>query len=761
MKKKIPKKCHTGAYNNYSDSVTTNNNAHNNGDTVVNNTNYNVNNSKNSNIKYSKKYAINKITNFGINISANGKLILCGEHAVMHGYPSISFAINQKIDTKITCRNDNKIIVNSDKFGKIVFLLLKKKNRNIFYINDNDIENIDPKTEKKIILKNKKTQKKKNEKLIENFAENSLNNEETDNEDNISPNDSSLNSNSFNNNWAKSIYFLTQKLAKTGLEIDIKSNIDDYGFGSSGALFSCICCGLLLLNEKIQYEKQKDKEVFSKKNRSSKSIKNNIKVNGNIALNKAKTNNNNNLLNQKKTLLNKKLFLKTIKLYNIYNNVIYNNTYDCLYNCCHNCDKNCKKKNRKAEKQNTNYKNNATTDHDKNKKISNTAINYYKNSKNNERNIKPSGADIATSIFGGLIYYNPKTKNVINLDHQWLDKIGIVAIYTGYKTSTIDAVKKITKNAKNCDKIYKNIGNIADNIKNKIDAITKIADNEKIADIFMQNSATTDILEQEYFKIEKIQSQRQSFSKGKKKCNFNEKCGLKNRNNYDAKIRKNKYKNINIASTNDSSYYYNNIDNNQINNDKIKIGEITTLLKKNQLLLKKLNLTDDNIEHIITCCEQQNIPAKISGSGLGDCVIAFTTKKNGKINDIKFFKKKINHFNSKIENNNDNNRNNGNTTSNSINNNNYNKARKEAEKGKNKEIENNNDKKNKNKKSNKNNNIINDNYCHATADYISNNCDNVKNDDKFIDEKKYKIIHINIDDTGIKFDFFKKKKVNK
>ncbi len=51
-------------------------------------------------------------------------------------------------------------------------------------------------------------------------------------------------------NWCEGIFFLCKKLSKTGLEIDIKSDILDWGFGSSGAIFSCVCCGLLLLMDK-------------------------------------------------------------------------------------------------------------------------------------------------------------------------------------------------------------------------------------------------------------------------------------------------------------------------------------------------------------------------------------------------------------------------------------------------------------------------------------------------------------------------------
>ena len=63
-----------------------------------------------------------------------------------------------------------------------------------------------------------------------------------------------------------------------------------------------------------------------------------------------------------------------------------------------------------------------------------------------------------------------------------------------------------------------------------------------------------------------------------------------------------------------NSIYKGNIKN-SINNDD--------LIKKNQSLLQELWLVDNDIEDILHQCERQNVVAKISGSGLGDCVIAF------------------------------------------------------------------------------------------------------------------------------------------
>ncbi len=356
---------------------------------------------------------VNETCDFGIKVSASGKLVLCGEHAVMHGYPCISFAINQRLYTKIKYRKDDKIIVNSDKFGRLVFSLHEK-------VVDIDI----------------------------------------------------------NSHWARSIYFLVNRLARSGLEIDIKSDIDDCGFGSSGALFSCVCCGLLLLNAKTDYilygktnfitneladEAIKADDFFSDSNRLCKDT---------IC---------------KKKILNEKLFSETIKLYNLYNN------------------------------------------------------DRFDGQRATFKNIKPSGVDIATSIFGGLIYYNPKTKSVDNLSHEWLDGIGIAVIYTGYKTSTETTIK-IANDVKNCDEIYKKISNIIDNIKDKIVAI----------------SCATKISKRAGDKIEEI--------------------------------------------------------------------EILHLLKENHSLLRKLNLTNDDIDRIISFCERRKVFAKISGSGLGDCVIAFDAK---------------------------------------------------------------------------------------------------------------------------------------
>ncbi len=117
-------------------------------------------------------------------ISAPGKVVLCGEHAVLYGSSAISFSIKQRMFVKLTQTDGNDVFVKSDKFGDIHFEFLKNN------------------------LKNKKYIQK----------------------------------------WCNAIVFLLQRISHNGLKIEIVSDIKDYGFGSSGAMFSCICCGLLLLN---------------------------------------------------------------------------------------------------------------------------------------------------------------------------------------------------------------------------------------------------------------------------------------------------------------------------------------------------------------------------------------------------------------------------------------------------------------------------------------------------------------------------------
>lgn len=124
-----------------------------------------------------------KTKNKSINISAPGKLVLCGEHAVLNGEPAISLAINQRIFVKITQIAGDDVFIKS-KFGNLV----------LNYNNDSKISN-------QHIPK-----------------------------------------------WGLQISFLLSNIKHWGLKIEIKSKIQEYGFGSSGALFSCVCCGLLLLN---------------------------------------------------------------------------------------------------------------------------------------------------------------------------------------------------------------------------------------------------------------------------------------------------------------------------------------------------------------------------------------------------------------------------------------------------------------------------------------------------------------------------------
>jgi len=112
-------------------------------------------------------------------------MILCGEHAVLYGYPIISLAINQRLTVKSFVNKDDKIYIKS-KFGSICI-----KNADLNQLNQINIPL-----------------------------------------------------------WLKPIIFLLQNIKHSGLNIKITSNIDEYGFGSSGAVFSCICCSLLLLNNK-------------------------------------------------------------------------------------------------------------------------------------------------------------------------------------------------------------------------------------------------------------------------------------------------------------------------------------------------------------------------------------------------------------------------------------------------------------------------------------------------------------------------------
>lgn len=52
-----------------------------------------------------------------IKVSAPGKLMLFGEHAVVYGIPCIAFAVNQRLYCQIKERNDNKIILNFPDLG--------------------------------------------------------------------------------------------------------------------------------------------------------------------------------------------------------------------------------------------------------------------------------------------------------------------------------------------------------------------------------------------------------------------------------------------------------------------------------------------------------------------------------------------------------------------------------------------------------------------------------------------------------------------
>ena len=139
-----------------------------------------------------------------------------------------------------------------------------------------------------------------------------------------------------------------------------------------------------------------------------------------------------------------------------------------------------------------------------------------------------SGIDVITSIRGGVIYYNPKTKNVRNINYDFLKKLNISAIYSGYKTPTIETIK-IANKVKNSKKIYSEISEITKKI---------------------------------LYEIEK----EKDFKKFQHYIKLNNEC------------------------------------------------------------LRKLNLCGNDENNILTQCDKNDICAKISGSGLGDYIISFSTK---------------------------------------------------------------------------------------------------------------------------------------
>ena len=125
-----------------------------------------------------------------IKVSAPGKIVLCGEHAVLHGYSAISMAINQRLYVEFfKIDNDNIEIVS--KIGKECFSKQEIQNYNEFKI---------PK-------------------------------------------------------WCKMIVFLFKQYNVFGVRIEITSNIEDYGFGSSGAIFSCVSCGLQMIKNNKNFGK--------------------------------------------------------------------------------------------------------------------------------------------------------------------------------------------------------------------------------------------------------------------------------------------------------------------------------------------------------------------------------------------------------------------------------------------------------------------------------------------------------------------------
>ena len=359
----------------------------------------------------------------GIKISTCGKLILCGEHAVMYGFPAIALGINQRLNVDIQIVNNEKIEIVSTQFGSF------------FLYVDADVPS-----------------------------------------------------------WANQIAFLLTKfistddnaqIIKTGIKITIDSNVDDCGFGSSGAVFACIACGLELLklisnNEDDNYKDKPYRKKYRKMLLLQEENKNKPEYKKKYRKLEAK--------------IKKMLFKKTIKLYEKY---------------------------------------------------------YHKN------NYLPSGIDVATSIFGGAVWFR-KSKTFFGFKYKirhlpllLLKTLSIKAIFCGQRATTADAVK-MANSVKNCKNIYRKIGHIV----------------KKCATIIWHYN---------------------------KQNNTNS-----------------KQKNIN----------------------SIMQQQLLTKLTKNETLLEKLNLADADTNNILQQCKKQNIVAKISGSGLGDCILALIDK-NSKNKDIK------------------------------------------------------------------------------------------------------------------------------
>ena len=62
--------------------------------------------------------------------------------------------------------------------------------------------------------------------------------------------------------------------------------------------------------------------------------------------------------------------------------------------------------------------------------------------------------------------------------------------------------------------------------------------------------------------------------------------------------------------------------------------ELLTKLSENEALLERLNLDNKDVIKILNQCKRQHVVAKMSGSGLGDCILALMDK-NSKNTDIK------------------------------------------------------------------------------------------------------------------------------
>ena len=309
-----------------------------------------------------------------IKTSTCGKLVIAGEHSVMHGYSAISMAVNRRVEVLVEIVDEKKISVFSNVYG------------NVFFQN-HEIEDI--------FIRNKGIREE--------------------------------------HKWALPILFLAFKNIKNcGAILKITSNIENVGFGSSGAIFSAVVCGFSLAFD--DGKKRYKKELL------------------------------------KQTIDFQQAYIAWLRNYS------------------------------------------------------------------SENVFMPSGVDLATSIYGGVVLFDGKSKKAVSLPSDLIKQTGMFAIYSGHKTPTYDTIK-IADSNKRALEYYRKIDNIVWNICSNMKEF-KNKNREEILDEFYEN------------------------------------------------------------------------------------------ILLNQKILEELNLMDNDIFNIISACKKDNVCAKISGSGLGDCIVAFAKQED-------------------------------------------------------------------------------------------------------------------------------------